>query len=248
MGVLASAINTLSGNADTAAKQVQGQLEMLVALASAKKDQQMNLIDERVAQARQKKEMPPAYKILEMNDVRVVSSSGAAQGITDLVNGLIFKAQDGWKTAISNIVNVAVGSLINGASGASEDQVLYLIALDGRPESTPGAGDGCLVPVRIDYCLWSYNISVNSLKSTVQSAIAYTARKYVLDYTAIDNILSFADAMKDIGLPQNLIDDLVKKIGELKKDPKQANQVINYIKSELPNDKWDAAKENLGLL
>ena len=245
MAAVANVISALSSASDAASKQVQGQIEMLMALAEAKKQQQGKLIDDRIAQASQNKEIPPAVKMLDQSDVRVVSSTGPAAGITSAVDGLLQNAQANWKTAVGSLIGTALNALLGQAAGASQDMVLYVVALDGKPESAPGAGDSTLAPVRIDYCLWSYNISESSVKDTASSAVAYTARKYIIDLKALPDDLTMKFVLQNIGVPAALVTDWISQTDELKKNQ---TPIHNYLNRELPTAQVAHARQRLGLI
>lgn len=243
MGAVTTAITALTGQSDAAAKQVAGQLEMLMALATAKQQQQAALIDDRIARAKENKEIPPAVKMFERSEVRVVSSTGPAAGITDAVNGLLQNAQENWKSAVGGLVGVALNTLLGQAAGSSQDTALYIVALDGKPAS-PENPNNSLSPIRIDYCLWAYNVSDSSIKDTVSAAVAYTARKYIVDLHALPDILTLRFVLQSIGTPADMVDQWIDAVEELKKQPEPIRE---YVRQELEGADAEDVVAELGL-
>ncbi len=214
MSFIQDAIKALDSSSDAAAKEVKASLEMLTALADSKKTEMEVLLDKRTAAAKDKHEIPPGVVLFDASNSHVVSSKGPAEGITSAVSLLLQNAEQNWKKAVGDLVNTALNVLLGGATGASSTATYYIIALDGHaadPSKTPPIEE-TYVPVRIDYALWVYNFKRQGLTETVESAVVYHARRSTLDYNAIPGTVQMDQALKDIGLPKQQRDDLIKQI------------------------------------
>ena len=93
MGAVNTVVSAMKSSSATGAKQVQAQLEMLGALATAKKKEQIALIDESVEQAAENNDIQPLVKVYQTSEVHVMSSTGPAAGINGAVDGLLNGAQ-----------------------------------------------------------------------------------------------------------------------------------------------------------
>lgn len=214
MSFIQDAIKTLDSSSEAAAKEVKASLEMLTSLADAKKTEMEVMLDKRTAAAKDKHEIPPAVVLFDASNAHVVSSKGPADGIGSAVNLLLQNAEQNWKKAVGDLVNTALNVLLGAATGASSTATYYIIALDGHaadPSKTPPVEE-TYVPVRIDYALWVYNFRRQGLTETVESAVVYHARRSTLDFAAMPGTVQMDQALKDIGLPKQQRDDLIKSI------------------------------------
>lgn len=214
MSFIQDAIKTLDSSSDAAAKEVKASLEMLAALADAKKKEMDVLLDERTAAAKERHEIPPGIVLFDASNSHVVSSKGPAEGITNAVSLLLQNAEQNWKKAVGDLVNNTLNVLLGGATGASSTETYYIIALDGHDadsSKTPPVEE-TYVPVRIDYSLWVYNFRRQGLTEAVESAVVYHARRATLDYDAIPSTVQMDQSLKDIGLPKQQREDVIKQI------------------------------------
>ena len=214
MAVIKDAVTALDSSSDAAAREVKASLEMLTSLAESKMIEMEVKLEKRTAAARDRHEIPPGVVLYDASNLHVVSSKGPADGISKAVGLLLQNAEQNWKQAVGDLVNTALNVLLGAASGASSTQTYYIIALDGHgadPSKTPPVEE-TYVPVRIDYALWVYNFRRQGLTETVESAVAYHARRSTLDYEAIPSTVQMDQVLKDIGLPRQQREELIQQI------------------------------------
>jgi hypothetical protein len=223
MSVVSEAIKVLDSSSEATAKEVQSSLEMLAMLAEAKKDEMARYTDDRIKQALQNIEIPAGLKMFEASEIRVVTSKGPSDGIKDAVNNFLQDAETRWKEGVENLIGTALNTLLGSASGATSNCHYYIIALDGHAASNDS--EETYVPVRIDYSLWVYNFKREGITTTQQSALAYHARKSLLDYSKIPSEIQIEQSLKNIGTPKALRDEIIKMIDVERNDQRPKNLV-----------------------
>jgi len=222
MGSITTAIKTLDKSSDDAAKEVKSSLEMLTKLADAKQKEMATFIDDRIKRAKENNEVPAGLKMFEASESHVVSSKGASEGISKALDSFLSDAEPRWKDGVKNLIGTAINSLLGAATGASSNTTFYIIALDGHAATE--TEEESYVPVRIDYCLWVYNFKREGITETVESALVYQARKSLLDFENIPSKLQIEMALKNIGTPKSLRDEIIKYLDS----NKQAQNLKTY--------------------
>lgn len=161
--------------------------------------------------------------MFEVSEVRVVSSKGPSEGIKSALDLFLQDAENRWKEGVSKLINTALNTLLGSAAGASQNAAYYLIALDGHAKDEQS--EETYVPVRIDYSLWVYNFKKEGLKDTVESALAYHARKSLLDYSKIPSRIQIEQSLKNIGTPKELRNEIIEMIESERKNGQPKNLV-----------------------
>jgi hypothetical protein len=223
MGSITNAIKALDQSSEGAAKEVKSSLEMLTTLADAKQKEIASFIDDRIKRAKENNEVPAGLKMFEVSESHVVSSKGVSEGISNALNSFLSDAEPRWKEGVKNLIGTAVNALLGAAKGASSNKSFYLIALDGHAANE--TQEESYVPVRIDYCLWVYNFKREGITDTVESALVYQARKSLLDFENIPSHLQIDMALKNIGTPKALRDELIEYL----KNEKQTKNLKTYF-------------------
>lgn len=227
MSFINTAIDELDKSSEIAAKEVKSSLEMLEKLAQAKKDEMLRFTDDRIKRAVENQEIPAGLKMFEASEVRVVSSKGPSEGIKSALDLFLQDAENRWKEGVSKLINSALDTLLGSAEGASQNVAYYLIALDGHAKDEEKQSEETYVPVRIDYSLWVYNFKKEGLKDTVESALAYHARKSLLDYSKIPSRIQIEQSLKNIGTPKELRNEIIEMIESERKNGQPKN-VVSY--------------------
>ena len=232
MGSLNDAVKKLEETQDKTANEIKGALQMLSILAESKKKELMREVDERMVKARQDPEhsnnqVPPGVMLYEYGETRVSTGQGPAEGITSAINGILMNPTDEWRKSIASMAGVALNTLLGAGSGASANTSLYALALDGS--------EGSQVVVRIDYCLWTYNFLSTGVKDVAQSAVAYFARKSLIDYSLISSAVAIEEVLMVTGLKAEMREALKKKIAEEKAAKGKTAELMKYAR-ELPTE------------
>jgi hypothetical protein len=219
MGAVNDAVKKLEEQQDATAQELKSSLQMLSTLAEAKKKELMAEVDSRMSLARQdalhsNNQVPPGLMLYEYGETRVSTAQGPSAGITSAIKGLLQNPADNWRDAVAGLATVALNTLLGAGGGASSNTSLYMIAMDGRPAS--GSEEDSQVVVRIDYCLWTYNFTSNGVKDVAQSAVAYFARKSLIDYQHIASDVAVEQLLTLTGLKKELRDELLAKIAKEK--------------------------------
>lgn len=243
MGAVNDAVKKLEEQQDATAKELKASLEMLSTLAEAKKRELMAEVETRMNLARQdahhtNNQVPPGLMLYEYGETRVATAQGPAEGITTAIDGLLQNAAENWRKAVSGLATVALNTLLGAGSGASTNTSLYMVAMDGQP-AHDNVEDSQVV-VRIDYCLWTYNFASNGVKDVAQSAIAYFARKSLIDYSHIGSDVAIEQLLTLTGLSKALRDELMAKIAK-EKENKGRTPALNAYAGRLP----DPVRENV---
>lgn len=238
MGAVNDAVTTLEQKQDATAKELKASLEMLSTLADAKKKELTAEVDNRMKLAKQDAEhsnnqVPPGMMVYEYGETRVSTEQGPAAGITSAIKGLLQNPADKWKDAVTDLATVALNTLLGAGGGSSSNTSLYMIAMDGRPAA--GDEEDSQVVVRIDYCLWTYNFSSTGVKDVAQSAVAYFARKSLIDYQHICSEVAIEQLLTLTGLKKALRDELMAKIAK-EKETKGKTPALNAYIRNLPSD------------
>lgn len=221
MSVVKDTIKALDDSSVEAAKEVKASLEMLDKLAQAKKEEMVRFTDDRIKDAARNLEIPAGLKMFEASEVHVVSSKGPADGIETALDAFLQDAEDRWKDGVKALINTALNVLLGAASGASENVAYYIIALDGHAKTQDS--EETYVPVRLDYSLWVYNFQREGITDDVESALAYHARKSLLDYTDIPSRIQIEQSLKNIGTPKALRDEVIGMIEEERESARPKN-------------------------
>ncbi len=220
MGGINDAVTKLEEKQDATAKELKSSLEMLAALAEAKKKELMAEVETRMNKSREDAEhtnnqVPPGLMLFEYGETRVSTSQGPAAGITSAIKGLLTNPAEKWRQAVTDLATVALNTLLGAGGGASSNTSLYMIAMDGQPAHD--AEEDSQVVVRIDYCLWTYNFTSTGVKDVAQAAVAYFARKSLIDYRHIASDLAIEQLLTVTGLKKDLRDELLAKIEKERK-------------------------------
>src|SRR5918992_2102446 len=112
-----------------------------------------------------------------------LASSGPAAGIDQALAGLLKDAEKNWKDAVRDLVSTGVNAVLGNASGGVNESHYYIIALDGH--AATNGSEETYVPVRIDYRLWVYDLQSKGIVDQATHAIAYHARKSIVDYEKV---------------------------------------------------------------
>lgn len=238
MGAVNDAVKKLEEQQDATAKELKASLEMLSTLAEAKKKELMADVENRMNLARQdakhsNNQVPPGLMLYEYGETRVSSAQGPAAGITTAIKGLLQNPADKWRDAVTDLATVALNTLLGAGGGSSSNTSLYMIAMDGLP-AKDGQEDSQVV-VRIDYCLWTYNFASTGVKDVAQSAIAYFARKSLIDYKHIGSEVAIEQLLTLTGLNKTLRDELMAKIAK-EKAANGKTKALNAYAQTFPND------------
>lgn len=225
MSSLGTIIKELDGNSDQTAKEVKASLDMLSELAEAKKKELQVFTYDRVKHASERGEIPAGLKIFEASEARVISSKGASEGISSVVDAFLGDAEKRWKEGVKSLIGTALNSLLGKASGATSSAQFYLIALDGHSakSTTEENQEETYVPVRIDYSLWVYSFKREGLTHQVESALVYHAQKSLLDYQNIPSKIQIEQSLKSIGVPKKLREETIQMILEEQGNGKPKN-------------------------
>ena len=239
MSSVNDAVKKLEETQDATAKELKASLEMLGTLAEAKKNELKAEVEERMQKSRDdsvhsNNQVPPGLMLYEYGETRVATSQGPANGILSAIGGLLQNPADNWKKAVTDLATVALNTLLGAGGGASSNTSLYMIAMDGKPAHE--AEEDSQVVVRIDYCLWTYNFASSGVKDVVQSAVAYFARKSLIDYTHIGSEIAIEELLKITGLKKELRVELMEKIAKEKKEkgkPPALNAYVRLLPEEI---------------
>lgn len=238
MGAVNDAVKKLETTQDETAKELKSSLEMLSTLAEAKKKELMAEVENRMNTARQdaahsNNQVPPGLTLYEYGETRVSTEQGPADGITSAIKGLLQNPAENWRAAVTGLATVALNTLLGAGGGSSSNTSLYMIAMDGRP-AQDGEEDSQVV-VRIDYCLWTYNFASTGVKDVAQSAIAYFARKSLIDYQHIGSEVAIEQLLTLTGLKKSLRDELMAKIANEKEARGPTSALRAYVQN-LPKE------------
>ena len=221
MGMIRDAISAVEKQQDETSKQVESNLHLLQELSQAKLADMISKTDKRISETNTNHEIPAGFKMFEASEMRVLSSSGPAAGISEALDGLLTDPEKKWRDSVSHLVSGAVNTLLGQARGAAVEKQYYLIALDGH--AATASDPETYTPVRIDYCLWVYDLQSSGVVEQATHAMAYHARKSLLDYENCPKEVQIRQSMKLIGTPPDLIDQTVQMIRKDQKENGPAN-------------------------
>lgn len=247
MGIISGAIAALEAKADEKGKEVKASLQMLDVLAQTKLAEIKRVVEDDIAKAKadaQKGEptqIPPGLYMMQDSGTHVMSSSGPAAGITNAIDGLLHEPEKKWKDALTGVISVALNALLGNAKGASSNKKLYLITLDGHAADPEKGIEETYVPVRIDYCLWTYNFESSGITDIATSAVAYYAQSSLLDYANIPSNLQIEQSLKIIGIPEAYRKEILAQV-EKERVLKRPINLENYIESATPELRGKALK------
>lgn len=226
MSVVNEAIKAIETSQEEAAKKITASLQMLMQLSESKKNDMLRILNEHTENAVKRHEIPPSYYLHSIDSINVMSSQGAASGITKSIDNLMHNAEKEWKDALSSIIEVALNTLLGNASGASAQTNAYIIALDGHED--PDTHEKAYTPVRIDYCIWTYDLKSVGLLDIAQNALVCVSKKSLLDYSNID--ISTVDQMLiSLGISKkSLRQEIIEQIKEDKKNDNSPVNLNNY--------------------
>lgn len=233
MGMVRDAIAAVETQQTTTAKEVESSLHLLQELADAKLAQMIDKTDKRIKDADSTHEIPPGYKMAEVSEMHVLSSSGPAKGIDDAVDALLVNAEENWRKAVSGIVGTGMNTLLGQAKGGAKEKTYYVIALDGR--AATATSEETYVPVRIDYCAWVYDLKSSGIVDQATHAFAYHARKSVVDFENCPSTLQMELSLKDIGTPSALRKQIIDMV-ERDREKKQPRNLLAYTRTAPPEE------------
>ncbi len=233
MGMVRDAIKAVETQQSTTAKEVESSLHLLQELADAKLAQMIDKTDKRIKEADATHEIPPGYKMFEVSEMRVLSSSGPAKGIDEAVSALLANAEENWRKAVSDIVATGANILLGQASGGAREKSYYVIALDGH--AATATSEETYVPVRIDYCAWVYDLRSSGIVDEATHAMAYHARKSIVDFESCPSTSQMELSLKDIGTPSALRRQIIDMV-ERDREKKQPGNLLAYTRAAAPEE------------
>jgi hypothetical protein len=240
MSVISDALALVEKQQNDTAERIKSNLHMLQELAQAKLDEMQVETDKQIAEAAARHEIPAGLKVFEASQVVVMASSGPADGIDRALNGLLKDAEKNWKDAVRDLVTIGVNTVLGNASGGVQESHYYIIALDGHAAGANGSEE-TYVPVRLDYRLWAYDLQSKGIVDQATHAIAYHARKSIVDYEKVPSPLQMELSLKDIGMPKALREEIIKMVESYRKGEKNAAAYARNASSEVE-------RENLAIL
>ncbi|WP_426808048.1 hypothetical protein ABOC32_16885 [Pseudomonas sp. WOUb67] len=247
MGIVQNAIRALENHADEKAKEVKASLQMLDVLAQTKLSEIKRLVEDDIAKSKSDAksgsptQIPPGLYMMQDEGTHVMSSSGPSAGIKNAVDSLLHSPEAKWRDALTGLIGTALDTLIGNSSGASSNKKLYLIALDGHAADRDKGIEETYVPVRIDYCLWTYNFESSGISDVATHAIAYYAQTSLLDYSNIPSNLQIDQSLKLIGIPQEYRNAIIEQV-EKERGAKRPLNLEKYLKSASPELRASAEK------
>jgi hypothetical protein len=231
MGLISDVITAVEKQQNDTAERIKSNLHLLQELATAKLEEMQVETDKQISEAAARSEIPAGLKMYEANEVVVMASSGPTAGIDHALNGLLKDAEKNWKDAVRDLVTTGVNTVLGNASGGVHESHYYIIALDGH-----GATDGSeetYVPVRIDYRLWAYDLQSKGIVDQATHAIAYHARKSIVNYEKVPSPLQMELSLKNIGTPKALRKEIIDMIESFRKGEKNAVAYARMATSEI---------------
>lgn len=206
---------------------------MLSALAETKQKEIKREVEEQIQKAKKDAEqgnpsqIPPGLYMLQDSGIHVITEQSPSNGIKSAISNLLHEPEKKWQDALTSIVNTALDTLIGNAFGTSSNKSLYLITLDGHAADPSKGIEETYVPVRIDYCIWTYNFSSKGIKDAANSAVAYYAQSSLLDYSNIPSNLQIDQSLKLIGIQKTYREEIIKQIEE-ERDGKRPKNIASY--------------------
>src|SRR5918999_3366753 len=220
MGLISDVIAVVEKQQNETAEKVKSNLHLLQEVARAKLDEMQINTGKQMAEAERRNEIPAGVQMYEAKEKLFMAPSGPAAGIDQALSGLLKDAEKNWKDAVHDLVSIGVNTVLGNASGGAHESHYYIIALDGH--AATNGSEETYVPVRIDYRLWVYDLQSKGIVDQATHAIAYHARKSIVDYEKVPSALQMELSLKDIGTPKALRKEIIDMVESYRKGKKNA--------------------------